>query len=96
MCPSGASGVAAASRPFGHTAAMIWWDWSDYKRAQVVNGLVIAFLLVSAWRMSAANNVLWTWIFLAGAAVNMIGGVWRLRQKRRGVYELKRPNRPNV
>jgi len=75
---------------------MIWRDWSDYKQAQVVNGLIIAFFLVGAWRMWGANNGLWTWIFLAGAVVNIVGGLLRFRQKRRGVYDIEPPTRPNA
>jgi len=67
---------------------MMWRDWSDYKRAQVVNGFTIAFFLFGAWRTWAANNRLWTWIFLVLAAVNIVGGVWRVRQKRRGAYDV--------
>lgn len=44
--------------------------------------------------MSAVNNGLWTLIFLTAAVVNIVGGVWRYRQKRRGVYDVERPNRP--
>lgn len=73
---------------------MFWRGWSDYKRAQVVNALIIAFFLVCAWRMWAINNTLWTLIFLAGAAVNIVGGVWRSRQKRRGAYDVERPRGP--
>jgi hypothetical protein len=35
---------------------MFWRDWSDYTRAPVMNGLVIAFFLVAASRMWAADN----------------------------------------
>ena len=73
---------------------MSWRGWSDYTRTQVVNGLIIAFFLVCAWRMWATNNGVWTLIFLAAAVVNFVGGVWRSRQKRHGVYDVERPNRP--
>lgn len=75
---------------------MIWRDWSDFQRAQVVNGLIIVFFLVGAWRMWGDHNHLWTWIFLAGAAVNIVGGLWRIRQKRRGVHDVEPPTRPNA
>lgn len=77
-----------------HTAAMPWLDWSDYKRAQVANGLITVFFLVGAWRMWAANNGLRTLIFLAGAGANIVGGVWRSRQGRRGAYDVERPRGP--
>jgi hypothetical protein len=73
---------------------MLWLDWSDYKQAQVANGLIAVFFLVGAWRMLAANNGLWTLIFLAGAGVNIVGGVWRSRQKRRGAHDVERPRGP--
>jgi 4-amino-4-deoxy-L-arabinose transferase-like glycosyltransferase len=73
---------------------MFWQSWSDYKRAQVVNGLIVAFFLVCAWRTSAANDRVWTLIFLGAAAVNIVGGLWRYRQKRCGVYDVERPNGP--
>jgi hypothetical protein len=75
---------------------MFWRGWSNYKRQQVVNGLLAAWFLIATWRMWAANDGLWTLIFLAAAVVTVVGALWRSRQNRRGVYDVKRSNGPAV
>ena len=61
---------------------MAWRDWSDYKRAQVVNALPILFFLIGAFASWRQDSWPWPLLWLAAAVINTVGGLWRARRNR--------------
>jgi Flp pilus assembly protein protease CpaA len=66
---------------------MPWRDWSDYKRAQVVNAVTVPLFLVFAVSMWVQGISLWAAVFAAAAVVNTAGGLWRARQEHRKLQD---------
>ena len=56
---------------------MPWRDWSDYKRAQVVNALTVPCFLIGAFLSWHQGSWPWPLVWLAAALVNTVGGLWR-------------------
>jgi hypothetical protein len=75
---------------------MFWRDWSDFKRAQLVNGLLAVGFLLLALRMWSLGNGLWSLIFFAAAVINTAGGLWRAGQNRRGANDAEGRSSPTA
>ena len=61
---------------------MPWRDWSDLKRAHVVNALTVLFFLVCALLTWRQGSWPWPWLFLGAAVINTAGDLWRARRYR--------------